>query len=238
MTTAPRPRRKGRALLAAAAVTVVLAVAGTAVAMLNNSGHAEADARPTATATTATASTSARTDADRSSSPEPTDGDDKKTPSAKETSGDDGGSKPTSRASASSTANSSGGGTSGGDGSDGSSGGSGSGGTTGGGGTTGDGGAGTPAPACTAIGGGKYNCTVWKTATSYTASGAEAGVLNAGTNYFYCQSNLGRRETSGEWTNVWWAKTDDDSGNTGVYVSDVYLKGGNNDEPVPGLPVC
>lgn len=203
--------------------------------MLNNSGDAEADARPTATAGTATASTSAsaRTDADRSSSPEPTDGDDKKTPSAKETSGDDGGSKPTSRASESATANSSGGGTSGGDGSDGSSGGSGSGGSG-----SGDGGSSTPAPACTAIGGGKYNCTVWKTATSYTASGAEAGVLNAGTNYFYCQSNLGRRETSGEWTNVWWAKTDDDSGNTGVYVSDVYLKGGNNDEPVPGLPVC
>ncbi|MFJ9012672.1 protein kinase [Streptomyces canus] len=245
MTTAPRPRRKGRALLVAAAVTAVLAVAGTAVAMLNNSGDAEADARPTATAGTATASTSARTDADRSSSPEPTDGDDKKTPSAKETSGDDGGSEPTSRASASAPANSSGGGTSGGGDSDGSSGGSGSGGSgsggsggSGDGGTTGDGGAGTPAPACTAVGGGKYNCTVWKTATSYTASGAEAGVLNAGTNYFYCQSNLGRRETSGEWTNVWWAKTDDDSGNTGVYVSDVYLKGGNNDEPVPGLPVC
>jgi eukaryotic-like serine/threonine-protein kinase len=239
MPTAPRPRRTGRALLAAAAVTVVLAVAGTAVAMLNNSGDAEADARPTATATTATASTPARTDADRSSSPEPTGGDDKKTPSAKETSGDDRGSKPTGRPSASATANSSGGGTSGGDGSDGSSGGSGSGGSgSGDGGTTGDGGAGTPAPACTAIGGGKYNCTVWKTATSYTASGAEAGVLNAGTNYFYCQSNLGRRETSGEWTNVWWAKTDDDSGNTGVYVSDVYIKGGNNDEPVPGLPVC
>ena len=34
------------------------------------------------------------------------------------------------------------------------------------------------------------------------------------------------------------AKTDDDSGNTDVYVSDVYIKGGNNDEPVPGLPVC
>jgi hypothetical protein len=236
MATAPPPRRKGRVLLVAAAVTVVLAVAGTAVAVLDNSGDAEADARPTPTAPMATASTSARTDADRSSSPEPTDGDDKKTPSAKETSGDDGGSKPTSRASESATANSSGGGTSGGDGS---SGGSGSGGSgSGDDGTTGDDGAGTPAPACTAIGGGKYNCTVWKTATSYTAAGAEAGVLNAGTNYFYCQSNLGRRETSGQWTNVWWAKTDDDSGNTGVYVSDVYLKGGNNDEPVPGLPVC
>ncbi|RRR74750.1 serine/threonine protein kinase, partial [Streptomyces sp. RP5T] len=112
--------------------------------------------------------------------------------------------------------------------------GSGDGGTAGG----GDPSTPAPAPACTAVGGGKYNCTVWKTAKSYTASGAEAGVLYAGTNYFFCQSNLGRRETSGEWTNVWWARTDDDSGNTGVYVSDVYIKGGGNDEPVPGLPVC
>ncbi|OSZ55382.1 hypothetical protein OQI_38860, partial [Streptomyces pharetrae CZA14] len=79
---------------------------------------------------------------------------------------------------------------------------------------------------------------VWSTAKSYTAAGAEAGVLHAGTNYFYCQANLGRRETSGEWTNVWWAKTDDDSGNADVWVSDVYIQGGDNDAPVPGLPVC
>ncbi|MGW7198634.1 serine/threonine-protein kinase [Streptomyces chryseus] len=95
-----------------------------------------------------------------------------------------------------------------------------------------------PEPVCHGIGGGKYNCTVWKSATSYTAAGAEAGVLNAGTNYFYCQQNLGRRETDGQWTNVWWAKTDDDRGNAGVFVSDVYIQGGANDEPVPGLPVC
>ncbi|GHB02595.1 serine/threonine-protein kinase [Streptomyces chryseus] len=95
-----------------------------------------------------------------------------------------------------------------------------------------------PEPVCHGIGGGKYNCTVWKSATSYTAAGAEVGVLNAGTNYFYCQQNLGRRETDGQWTNVWWAKTDDDRGNAGVFVSDVYIQGGANDEPVPGLPVC
>ncbi|MEU7647732.1 serine/threonine-protein kinase [Streptomyces huasconensis] len=93
-------------------------------------------------------------------------------------------------------------------------------------------------PVCHPIGGGKYNCSVWRTAKSYTASGAEAGTLNAGTNYFYCQQNLGRRETHGEWTNVWWAKTDDDSGNTNVFVSDVYIKGGDNDKPLPGLPTC
>ncbi len=233
MAPSRTPRRNRRVLLAAA-VAAVLAVAGTAVTLMNNSGKAEAEARPTASGTSASASSSAsaRTDADTSGSAALTDGEAEKSPSAKETPGKDGSAKPTSRASASGKAHSSGGG-SGGDDAGGSDSGN-------GGGTTGDGGPSTPAPApaCTAIGGGKYNCTVWKTAKSYTASGAEAGVLNAGTNYFYCQSNLGRRETSGGWTNVWWARTDDDSGNTGVYVSDVYIKGGNNDEPVPGLPVC
>jgi len=237
MDTSRPPRRKGRVLLAAVAVTVVLAAAGGAVALLGDKGNAAADAEPDASGTRATGSATAsgRTDADRSNSPKPTETGDKKTPSAKETTAQNGDSEPTGGASASTTANSSGGGTTGGDDSGGTSGGSSTGGS-GDGGTTG--GSSTPAPACTSIGGGKYNCVVWKTATSYTAAGAEAGVLNAGTNYFYCQSNLGRRETSGEWTNVWWAKTDDDSGNTGVYISDVYLKGGNNDEPVPGLPVC
>ncbi|QGV81914.1 serine/threonine-protein kinase [Streptomyces ficellus] len=113
-------------------------------------------------------------------------------------------------------------------------------GTTGGGAatTTGGGGAPAPAPVCHSTGGGKYNCQVWRTATSHRADGSQAGVLNAGTNYFYCQSDLGRRETHGDWTNTWWARTDDDSGNTGVYVSDVYIKGGDNDQPLPGLPVC
>ncbi|MGW1913772.1 protein kinase domain-containing protein [Streptomyces sp. NPDC002076] len=95
-----------------------------------------------------------------------------------------------------------------------------------------------PTAACRSTGGGKYDCQVWRAAQSYTASGTQAGTLKAGTDYFYCQANLGRRETYGRWTNVWWAKTDDDSSNTGVYVSDVYLKGGNNDAPVPGLPFC
>lgn len=117
----------------------------------------------------------------------------------------------------------------------GASGGSGGGGATGGGSGGGDP---TPSTSCVSIGGGKTNCDVWRSASSYTASFQQVGTLNAGTNYFYCQANLGRRETSGEWTNVWWAKTDDDSGNSGVYVSVVYLKGGANDQPIPGLPTC
>ncbi|MEU5010542.1 serine/threonine-protein kinase [Streptomyces sp. NPDC021749] len=125
---------------------------------------------------------------------------------------------------------------------DGSGGGSGPGGTPGsasGGGTAGSSGDPSPAPtSCVSIGGGRTNCDVWRTADSYTASFQQVGKVDMGTNYFYCQAKLGRRETYGKWTNVWWAKTDDDSGNTGVYISVVYLKGGANDEPVPGLPVC
>ncbi|WP_411133242.1 serine/threonine-protein kinase [Streptomyces sp. C10] len=127
------------------------------------------------------------------------------------------------------------GGTDGGSGSDGGQGGAsgGSGGDSGSG-----GGEPTEGPSCESIGGGKANCDVWRSANSYTGSFQQVGTLNMGTNYFYCQTKLGRRETYGKWTNVWWAKTDDDSGNSGVYISVVYLKGGANDQPVPGLPTC
>lgn len=95
-----------------------------------------------------------------------------------------------------------------------------------------------PPPACHSAGGGKYNCSVWKTATSYSKKHEAVGRLNAGTNYFFCQAKLSHRETSGRWTNVWWARTDDDSGNKDVFVSDVYIRGGDNDQPLPGLPTC
>jgi eukaryotic-like serine/threonine-protein kinase len=91
---------------------------------------------------------------------------------------------------------------------------------------------------CQMIGGGKYNCYVWKDTDSYNSSHQRVGILHAGTNYFYCQAYLGIRETYGQWTNVWWAKTDDDSHNRNVYVSDVYIRGGANDDPTPGLPIC
>ncbi|CAL9670119.1 Serine_threonine-protein kinase PknD [Streptomyces sp. enrichment culture] len=219
------PRRKARVLLAAAAVTVVLAAAGTTVALLGDSGDAGDSGGKDTAARIGTGSSEPGGADDGSNAPRSTpQGDDKGTdPPAKP-----GGKKapePTGRATTSAPAKSTGGDTSG---------------ATGG--ETPDGAASdgptTPAPVCHPIGGGKYNCHVWKTADSYTASGAKAGILNAGTNYFYCQQNLGRRETSGEWTNIWWAKTDDDSGNTDVWFSDVYIKGGDNDAPVPGLPLC
>ncbi|MGW3138515.1 protein kinase domain-containing protein [Streptomyces sp. NPDC001139] len=230
------PRRKGRVLLAAAAVTVVLAAAGGTVALVHSGGE-KAHEGTSASGKDAAASVSAsgHPDAARSSGAKSTEQGAKKSPGPTPTGGGrEAEATPTGRGSASATASTSGGGTKGG----GTTGATSGGGTKGGGGATGGGTATTPAPACTPAGGGKYDCTVWRTAKSYTASGTEAGVLNAGVNYFYCQQNLGRRETYGQWTNVWWAKTDDDSGNTNVYVSDVYIKGGGNDEPVPGLPVC
>ncbi|MEV6206960.1 hypothetical protein [Kitasatospora sp. NPDC051914] len=93
------------------------------------------------------------------------------------------------------------------------------------------------ASGCYGIGGGKYNCNVWKTAPSYFAGNVRAGTLNAGTNYFYCQA-VGSEVVEGPYRNNWWAKTDDDSGNKGVWVNVVYLSGGGNDQPVPGLPGC
>ncbi|MEV0223184.1 serine/threonine-protein kinase [Streptomyces sp. NPDC050704] len=221
------PRRRGRALLAAAAVTVVLAATGVTVALMNGSDDPETGARPSTSkgAESSPSESASRGSVDLSDDARPTEQGDQepsapgKTPESTEDA------KPTREAPAPApspepTDDGATNGTSGG--------------TTGGGG----GGGSSPAPACDPIGGGKYNCVVWKTATSYTADGAEAGTLNAGTNYFYCQQNLARRETYDKWTNVWWAKTDDDSGNTNVFVSDVYLKGGDNDAPVPGLPVC
>lgn len=230
VVTPTPPRRKGRALLAALAVAAVLAAAGVTVALVNNgddpapragSGPEASQASLGASAPTTTTGTV------RSGAPSPkatTTGDGKQPGASRtpEAGTKDPGPTAARETTAAPSRSAAAGGT---------------GGTTGGGGDA-TSQAPAPAPACYAIGGGKYNCQVWRTATSYTASGSEAGVLNAGTNYFYCQQNLGRRETYGEWTNVWWAKTDDDSGNAGVWVSDVYVKGGNNDEPVPGLPVC
>ncbi|MFF1449188.1 serine/threonine-protein kinase [Streptomyces sp. NPDC058274] len=231
-------RRKGRVLLAAVAVAVVLAATGVTVAVMNGSdGDSTAAARPASSAggDEAPSAGASRGSVDLSHDGEPTKQADKA--EGKDTSPDDkqaGKDKPASGTSGAPSKSANGGTTGGGSGSSGGSGTSGGGGTSGG----SSGGDSTPAAVCTSVGGGKYNCQVWRTAKSYTASGTEAGVLNAGTNYFYCQQNLGRRETYGEWTNVWWAKTDDDSGHTDVYVSDVYLKGGDNDAPLPGLPVC
>ncbi|ULR48694.1 serine/threonine-protein kinase [Streptomyces deccanensis] len=229
-----RPR-KGRALLAAVAVTVVLAATGVTVALLNGDDGKETGARSSVDDGSSGGTPSpgrSRGTVDLTDDSAAKEKDDKKSASPSEsTEKDRKDDEKEPEASASPSKNASGGTTGGGTGGSDT-----SGGTTTGGGTTGGGT--TEEPVCHPIGGGKYNCTVWTTAKSYDAAGTEVGILKQGTNYFYCQANLGRRETSGQWTNVWWARTDDDSGNTDVYVSDVYIQGGDNDAPVPGLPVC
>ncbi|MGP4001092.1 protein kinase domain-containing protein [Streptomyces sp. 8N706] len=234
-------RRSGRLAVAAVGAALLLATAGTTVAMMIGSGSGTSDGAAADRVSSSPAGTTdgkrdgskaAGEKAERSTSPAPSRkasappdekpaGGDGTTTTGGGDSGDEGdGSGPDD------------GGTSGeqGGGSTSTGGGDGGGGATGG-------GESTPAPVCHGIGDGKYNCTVWRTADSYDSSGTKVGKLNAGTNYFYCQTK-GRRETYGQWTNTWWAKTDDDSGYTGVLVSDVYIKGGDNDQPVPGLPVC
>ena len=221
-------RRRARVLIAAVAGAVVLVGAGVAYA-LHNAHDNEAATRPSVASAPAGAvsSPTGRTDAGHSDGPKPTGQGEEKTPAPAGTSGGNSEPTPSDRVSTSSPAKPTSGSTAGGANAG-----------SGNGGSTGSSSSPSPAPACQSIGGGKYNCQVWRSAKSYTVSGTEVGVLDAGTNYFFCQENLGRRETYGQWTNTWWAKTDDDSGNTNVYVSDVYLKGGDNDEPVPGLPVC
>ena len=93
------------------------------------------------------------------------------------------------------------------------------------------------AAGCSDNGNGTYNCNVWKTAPTFFSGNVRAGTLNAGVNYFYCQA-VGSEMSDGAYHNKWYAKTDDDSGNRGVWVNVIYLSGGGNDEPVPGLPSC
>ncbi|WP_431041097.1 serine/threonine-protein kinase [Streptomyces sp. P1-3] len=240
---APARRRpgRGRLALAAAVAAVLLAGGGVTYALVGGDGGETVGAEPPGSPAT-TPEAGARsgggaadgkpergsTEATREGKPSPSHGEDREEDGGKGDEDGDGGSP-------AGGSDGSGEGTDSGGGSDDGGNGDGDGGTSSGGGTDPTT---APAPVCHGIGGGKHNCDVWRKSTSYTGSGEPVGVLNEGLNYFYCQADLGRRETYGKWTNVWWAKTDDDSGNTGVYVSVVYVKGGGNDQPVPGLPVC
>ena len=79
---------------------------------------------------------------------------------------------------------------------------------------------------------------VWRNAPSYhPGDGGRAGTLFAGNNYFYCQSKAYTYEY-GEYKNNWWLLTDDDKGNTDVWVPAVFISGGDNFEPIAGVPKC
>lgn len=78
---------------------------------------------------------------------------------------------------------------------------------------------------------------VWRNAPSFYWSDGRAGTLWAGSNYFYCQAKGSTHVVDG-YKNNWWLKTDDDNGNTNVWVNAVNISGGANFEPIAGVPFC
>ncbi|MFI8291480.1 protein kinase [Streptomyces sp. NPDC085614] len=106
--------------------------------------------------------------------------------------------------------------------------------------TTTSGGTGSPSPdatGCTAAGS-SASCQVLHPATTTRYDGGEMGTVGAGPHTFFCQVDLDRSASYAGQSSRWWARTDDDSGNTNVYVSVAYLRGSAGGAPVPGLRVC
>ncbi|MEV7569602.1 serine/threonine-protein kinase [Streptomyces tanashiensis] len=94
-----------------------------------------------------------------------------------------------------------------------------------------------PASGCTASGS-SASCQVVRSATTTRYDGGEMGTVGAGPHTFFCQVDLDRTETYGGSTSRWFARTDDDSGNTNVYLSVLHLSGGAGGGPVAGLRIC
>ncbi|GGS99728.1 hypothetical protein GCM10010222_46680 [Streptomyces tanashiensis] len=94
-----------------------------------------------------------------------------------------------------------------------------------------------PASGCTASGS-SASCQVVRSATTTRYDGGEMGTVGAGPHTFSCQVDLDRTETYGGSTSRWFARTDDDSGNTNVYLSVLHLSGGAGGGPVAGLRIC
>ncbi|MBB4981770.1 serine/threonine protein kinase [Streptomyces nymphaeiformis] len=94
-----------------------------------------------------------------------------------------------------------------------------------------------PASGCTASGS-SATCQVVRSATTTRYDGGEMGTVGAGPHSFSCQVDLDRTETYGGASSRWFARTDDDSGNTNVYLSVLHLSGGGGGGPVAGLRIC
>ncbi|MFB7586084.1 protein kinase [Streptomyces sp. NPDC056169] len=95
-----------------------------------------------------------------------------------------------------------------------------------------------PAPAGCESAGSSSTCQVVRSATTTRYDGGEMGTVGAGPHVLYCQVDLDRSETYGGRTSRWFARTDDDSGNTNVYLSVLHLAGGAGGGPVEGLRIC
>ncbi|MFJ5831908.1 protein kinase [Streptomyces sp. NPDC093089] len=97
-----------------------------------------------------------------------------------------------------------------------------------------------PPPAATGCvaSGSSATCQVVRSATTTRYDGGEMGTVGAGPHTFFCQVDLDRTESYGGRTSRWFARTDDDSGNTNVYLSVLHLSGGSGGGAVVGLRVC
>ncbi|MGH3943482.1 MAG: serine/threonine protein kinase, partial [Pseudonocardiaceae bacterium] len=81
-----------------------------------------------------------------------------------------------------------------------------------------------------------YACTVTQTAPVYLPETTDRrGDLSAGPSPFLCQAE-GSKYSVGKRANHWWAWVG--LGDVGLWAPTVFLAGGPDDAPVPGLPVC
>lgn len=81
---------------------------------------------------------------------------------------------------------------------------------------------------------------LWRTAPTYENphnAWVPVGELEPGDNRYDCQTRGDTAEFDGR-ANNWWLRTDDDSGNTDVWVNAVYVSGSEDFEPIAGLPPC
>ncbi|GAA1816020.1 hypothetical protein GCM10009682_41130 [Luedemannella flava] len=92
-----------------------------------------------------------------------------------------------------------------------------------------------------------YNCYMYKTSTHSWDMWQNStrlqiidnlsGVLYAGTSWFVCQRTFGVTFQTGNAVNNYWAYTLSDTGRWG-WINAIYISGGDNYGPVPGLPKC
>ncbi|MET9678598.1 serine/threonine protein kinase, partial [Streptomyces sp. NPDC006482] len=86
--------------------------------------------------------------------------------------------------------------------------------------------------------GSSATCQVVRSATTTRYDGGEMGTIGAGPHVFHCQVDLDHSESYGGVSSRWFARADDDSGNTNVYFSVLNLAGGASGGPVEGLRIC
>ncbi|MGW6486236.1 hypothetical protein [Streptomyces sp. NPDC055056] len=79
--------------------------------------------------------------------------------------------------------------------------------------------------------------TQWSHWSPDTSNSSHAGTLYAASNYFYCYVTGEYYNNNGHGSVVW-LRTDDDSGNRNVYVSDVNLSDYWFQRDVRTLPTC